>query len=124
MSYISFTMDDQFYRKENPTWRQPERWIKKLFKNKLFKWGIIPFLILITVFLISDKGPLKRSQLEQEKKMWIERIKEANEEQKRLQQESKALDKDKFAIEKAAREKHGMVKEGDTIYKLKESDAK
>lgn len=117
-------MDDQFYRKENPTWRQPERWIKKLFKNKLFKLGIIPFLILIIVFFISDKGPLKRSQLEQEKKMWIERIKEANEEQKRLQQESKALDKDKFAIEKAAREKHGMVKEGDTIYKLKESDAK
>ncbi|MDI6804043.1 MAG: septum formation initiator family protein [Bacteroidota bacterium] len=124
MSYISFTMDDQFYRKENPTWRQPERWIKKLFKNKLFKWGIIPFLILMTVFFISDKGPLKRFQLEQEKKMWNEKIEVANKEHTRLQRESEALDKDKFAIEKAAREKHGMMKEGETIYKLKENETK
>jgi cell division protein FtsB len=38
-------------------------------------------------------------------------------ETRRLQTELKALEGDARAIEKAAREKHGMVRDGETVYK-------
>ncbi len=46
------------------------------------------------------------------------KIREAEAETKRLRAESKALDGDLEAIEKVAREKHGMIRDGETVYKV------
>ena len=48
-----------------------------------------------------------------------EKVKQASEEQRLLQEQSKALEKDPKAIEKVAREKYGMIREGETVYKVK-----
>jgi cell division protein FtsB len=112
-------MDDQFYRKENPKWRKPDNWFKKLWKNKTFRWIFVTGVIVIIIGLFSNKGILRRIQLEKEKAVWLDSIKKAEYEQKQLEQQSKELDSDKKAIEKVARENFGMVKEGETVYKLK-----
>jgi cell division protein FtsB len=112
-------MDDQFYRKENPKWRKPDKWFKKLWKSKTFRWIFITGVIVIIIGLFSNKGILQRIRLENEKAVWLDSIKKAEDEQKQLEQQSKDLDSDKKAIEKVARENFGMVKEGETVYKLK-----
>ena len=112
-------MDDQFYRKENPKLRKPDNWFKKLWKNKTFRWIFVTGVIVIIIGLFSNKGILRRIQLEKEKAVWLDSIKKAEYEQKQLEQQSKELDSDKKAIEKIARENFGMVKEGETVYKLK-----
>jgi cell division protein FtsB len=49
----------------------------------------------------------------------IEKVKAAEEETKRLQSYLKALEGDKKTIEKVAREKYGMARPGETVYKVK-----
>ena len=49
----------------------------------------------------------------------MQKVAEAEAEGKRLRAEIKALDGDRKAIEKVAREKHGMIHEGETVYKVK-----
>ena len=46
------------------------------------------------------------------------KIREADAETKALQAQSKALDGDKKAIEKVARERYGMVRQGEKVYKV------
>ena len=50
------------------------------------------------------------------------KIQQAMEETKQLQADSKALDGDKKAIEKVAREKYGMIREGETVYKVRKKN--
>lgn len=76
---------------------------------------------MLFFFFISDKGPLKRIQLENERKILEEKVKQAKAEQERLKNQLKLLETDNFYIEKAAREKHNMAKEGETVYKLKKN---
>jgi cell division protein FtsB len=47
-----------------------------------------------------------------------EKVRLAEEETRRLQAESKALESDPRAIEKVAREQHGMIRAGETVYKV------
>ncbi len=114
-------MDEKFYRKEKPLWRRPESWFKKLISNNFFKFVLLPLFIMLFFFFISDKGPLKRIQLENERKILEEKVKQAKAEQERLKNQLKLLETDNFYIEKAAREKHNMAKEGETVYKLKKN---
>lgn len=114
-------MDENFYRKEKPQWRKPESWLKRLVVNNFFKFVFLPLLIILFLFIISNKGPIKRIQLENEKILLEEKIKQAKAEQERLKNQLRLLETDKFYIEKAAREKHNMAKEGETVYKLKKT---
>jgi cell division protein FtsB len=115
-------MDDQFYRKENPKWRKPDNWFKKLWKSKTFRWIFIGSIVVLIIAFFSNKGILQRIHLENKKEAWQEKIKQAAEEQERLTQKSKALDNDRKTIEKVARENYGMVKQGETVYKLKKKE--
>ncbi len=115
-------MDEKYYRKENPIWRKQKSWIKEIFKSNFFRFVIIPLVILIFFFMISDKGFLKRIQLENENKILEEKLKQVKTEQEQLRNQLKLLETDKFYIEKAAREKHNMAKEGETVYKLKKKN--
>lgn len=106
-------MEDQYYRKSKPKIRFG---FTKLIRRKSF---VISLLILIPVFsfmFFSKRGILERISLEMEKK---EKLNELQIEQKRhedLQKELKALETDPKAIEKAARERYKLKRQGETLY--------
>jgi cell division protein FtsB len=75
------------------------------------------FILLLYVFFNSN-GIVQRVRLEIQKKEMIEKIEKAEAEQIKLKEQSKALDGDPKAIEKVAREKYGMVRENEKVYKV------
>ena len=111
-------MEDQFYRN-----LQPERFLKKIIKNAAKNKGrtiILIILFLLFLYLLFDnKGILTRIRLEAQHREWIEKLKSDSLETKRLQEQIKALEGDKKTIEKTAREKYGMAREGETVYQVK-----
>ena len=74
--------------------------------------------ILLLYFLFGTHGIIQRVRLQHQKSELVSKIQDAEAESKKLQAESKALDGDPKAIEKVAREKHGMIREGETVYKV------
>jgi len=111
-------VDDQFYRN-----LQPERLFKKIAKkaakNKKRTAIIIIAFLLLLYLLFDNKGIVTRFRLESEHRDWIEKVKADSAETKRLQEQIKALEGDKKTIEKTAREKYGMAREGETVYQVK-----
>ncbi len=110
-------MDNLFYRKLKPRF-DVKAAAKKLVKNKklLVICGITAVIAGFVVF--GNRGILQRIRLQQQKAELEAKVKQAEEETKNLQSQSKALDGDKKAIEKVAREKYGMVREGEKVYKV------
>lgn len=111
-------MDEQYYRKAKAR-TTFFRWVTNQLKKKNI---LIVFLIAVPVLsfmTFSNKGLLKRLSLESEKKGMQEKIDAAEAEQRVLKGQSKALESDPKAIEKVAREKYGMLKDGETVYKIK-----
>ncbi|TLY31646.1 MAG: septum formation initiator family protein [Ignavibacteria bacterium] len=111
-------MDDQYYRKARSDDGISVRF-KKILGNKravLAALIVVPVLSFVT---FSNKGILKRVSLEQEKAAMQEKVRVAAQEQARLQEQSRLLEKDPRAIEKVAREKYGMIREGETVYKAR-----
>ncbi len=111
-------MDDTYYRKKRTKADLLRRWVKSLKK----KGVIIRLLIVVPVFsfiMFSNKGVVQRLRLESQVGTLQESIRKAQAEQIKLQQQSKALDADPKAIEKVAREKYCMVREGEIVYKVR-----
>lgn len=79
---------------------------------------IIGGFFLLLYILFNSNGVVPRIRLEMEKKEMQQKIQDAEAEQKKLKDQSKALDGDKKAIEKVAREKYGMVRKGEKVYKV------
>ena len=113
-------MSSQFYRKVHSKGEVFSK-LKKITRSKSV---LYTFLVVIPIFsfvTFSNKGILKRMSLESEKEAMLVKMHEAQLEQSRLQEQSKALDKDPRAIEKVAREKYGMIREGETVYKVRKN---
>ena len=110
-----FIMENQFYRREKkpPVWQGFKSGILGNRKFMVFLAVVVPLILFI---LFNPKGVLKRIGLEDQKKQTELRIDSLRTEQSDLEQKSKALDNDQKAIEKTARERYGMVKEGETVY--------
>lgn len=114
-------MDIRYYRKFRPR-KIVVSSFQHLWKRPVLRWVVligVPFLLYAT---FSTKGILQRIRLEEEKKLWQEKVEQAQVEQQRLQQQAKALENDTSpggAIEKVARERYGMVRDGETVYKVK-----
>ncbi len=83
---------------------------------------IIAGAIVIPFVLFNNRGVITRIKLEYQRKEMIEKVRAANEENKRLQSYLKAIDGDKKTIEKVAREKYGMARQGETVYKVKKAE--
>ena len=111
-------MDEQYYRKAKPK-ATAGLWLKKQMKKRNLFLSVIIVVPVVSFMTFSNKGLLKRLSLESEKKAVLEKIELARDEQRKLQEQSKALDSDPKALEKIAREKYGMVKPGETVYKVK-----
>lgn len=110
-------MDSQFYRKTISGTGVKEK-LLALAKNKRFLVRFIAAAIVATVVLFGDHGIVQRLRLSYQKSELEAKIIAAEQESKRLQAESRALDGDRRAIEKVAREKHNMIREGETVYKV------
>ncbi len=110
-------MDNLFYRKKRKR-LEPGVLLRKLLRNRRAMIALIIGVPLAGYLVFGNRGIIARARLMQEKTDLEEKIREAEAETKKLQAESKALDGDKKAIEKVAREKYGMVRDGETVYKV------
>jgi cell division protein FtsB len=111
-------MDGQYYRKAKSTFRIPA-FLKNASGNKTLLVTVLLAVPALSFIMLSNRGVMKRISLGSEKEMMQQKILEAQQEQVRLQRLSKDLDHDTRAIEKVARERYGMVREGETVYKVK-----
>lgn len=111
-------MEGQFLRRiQKPKWLQGMR--KSVFKTRRRAILVIAGALLISYVFLNNRGIIARIRLERQRQDMIEKVRAAEEETKRLQSYLKALDGDKKTIEKVAREKYGMAREGETVYKVK-----
>jgi len=111
-------MSDLYYRKKYSRKIIPP-WLKNLLRNKKLFWSGLGFLLLAGVLTFSDKGLLERYHLQKQRDELKAEIARVRQDSLALQRQSADLDTSLFAIEKVAREKYGMVHEGETVYKEK-----
>ena len=111
-------MEGQFYRKIK-TNTAVNLLAKRVFKSRRWALVVIGGTFVIAFVLFNNRGVVARIRLEVERREMIEKVREAEKETKRLQSYLKALDGDRKTIEKVAREKYGMAREGETVYKVK-----
>ncbi len=91
------------------------QFVKSNKKKSAILAGLGVFLFYV---MFNSNGIVQRLRLERQKKNIMEKIQETQEEQQKLRNQSQALEGDKKAIEKIAREKYGMVREGEKVYKV------
>ena len=80
---------------------------------------VIVGTLLVSYVLFNNRGIIARIRLEHQRQIVIEKVRTAEDETKRLQAYLKALDGDKATIEKVARERYGMARVGETVYKVR-----
>jgi cell division protein FtsB len=110
-------MDNLFYRKQKKRF-DINATARKLLKNRKLLLACGVALLLGGYVVFGNRGILQRIRLQHQKAELEVKIRQAEEETKSLQAQSKALDGDKKAIEKVARERYGMVREGEKVYKV------
>lgn len=108
----------KFYRKIKKQ-VSPENLAETVRENKRATAIAVAAFLLFLYILFNNNGVIARVRLEMQKSEALEKIRVAEEEQKKLKDQSKALDGDPKAIEKIAREKYGMVRENEKVYKVK-----
>jgi cell division protein FtsB len=113
-------MASDFYRKA-----PQRRWWKEKFrtilKNRRLALVLTLGLMLFVYVLVNNKGVITRIRLELQYREVVRNVKEAEEETKHLQAQLKALEGDKETIEKIARERYGMARKGETVYRIKKN---
>ena len=97
--------------------RRKERKRKILLFFKLILWGGA-FSFLTYIFVFGDYGYLARKKLGNEILQLEKEIEMFEEQNKDLKQEIEALENDPQAIERIARERLGLIKEGEIKYKF------
>ena len=107
----------KFYRKIKKQ-VSPEQIAETIKENKRGTAIVAGAFLLFLYVLFNSNGIIARVRLEMKKKDAVEKIHTAEEEQKKLKDQSKALDGDPKAVEKVAREKYGMVRENEKVYKV------
>jgi cell division protein FtsB len=119
--YIGIAMANEFYRgKQTP--RSLRSLLSRIARRKRLFLAVAAGILLMGFALFGNRGVLQRVRLEERKARMETNIREAQDENRRLQAQSKALDGDKKAIEKVAREDHGMHRKGETVYRVKKKD--
>lgn len=85
---------------------------------------LVVIFIVLLIFLFNNKGLIQRFKIENEKDELIEKIEAAKNEQQNLKKEIKELESNPEKIEKIAREKYGMIKPGEKVYRVKPEEEK
>lgn len=110
-------MDNLFYRKDKKGFNGASL-LKKITGNKRRTLIILVCVIVLGFVLFGNRGVVQRFRMQGEKSQLEESIRGAEAESTALQKESKSLDGNGKAIEKVAREKHKMEREGDRVYRV------
>ena len=111
-------MEGQYLRRiQKPRWLRGIT--KRVFKTRRRALFVIVGTLLVSYVLFNNRGIITRIRLEHQRQVMIEKVRTAEDETKRLQAYLKALDGDKETIEKVAREKYGMARDGETVYKVR-----
>ena len=92
--------------------------------NKIFGLFLLILLILIYMTVFGNKGIIYRIRLESEKKQLEEQFQTEINKGGELQKEINELNNSENKIEKVAREKYGLTKEGEQIYRIKVDSTK
>ena len=85
-------------------------------KRPWYLFLIIGVILLSSIFLFGNHGLIRYFQLERRKQELIHQITALKEEQEKLQKEIEMLQNNYRYIEKIAREKYQMGKDGEKIY--------
>jgi cell division protein FtsB len=110
-------MESDFYRKKKAA-PDLRAFLKKLVRNRRLMLVLLIGAPIVLYVFFGPRGIVQRIRLENTKTELEVKIREAEAETQKLQAESKALEGDKKAIEKVAREKYGMIREGETVYRV------
>ncbi|HET7153094.1 MAG TPA: septum formation initiator family protein [Candidatus Kapabacteria bacterium] len=86
-------------------------------RRRVFAGGIV-VLFLLTTFLFSGKGLVRRYELLSQRSHLQQELRQAQTEQDSLRTLRDRLQNDPFMIEKVAREQYGMIRPGETVYRL------
>ncbi len=111
-------MSDIYYRKSFSRTVIPQ-WVKRMLRNKTLLWFTVITLVLLGTVTFGEKGVLERYHLQKQHDEINALIVKARQDSLALQKKLADLDTSKFAQEKVAREKYGMVREGETVYQVK-----
>ncbi len=114
-------MDELFYRRRKKR-VDLHGLARKLLRNKRVIAALVLGVPLALFLLFGSRGIVQRVRLQNQKVDLEAKIREANAETQRLSAELKALDGDRKTIEKVAREKYGMLREGETVYRVNRKD--
>ena len=118
IKFIFEPMEGQYLRRiQKPRWLRGIT--KRVFKTRRRALFVIVGTLLVSYVLFNNRGIITRIRLEHQRQVMIEKVRTAEDETKRLQAYLKALDGDKETIEKVAREKYGMARDGETVYKVR-----
>jgi cell division protein FtsL len=103
-----------------------------LFKNlfryiinrKRFFVFLIILLLILSYAVFGKKGLLQRVELEMENRELMQKLKDEQDKTIMLQEEIDELKSSDKKIEKVAREKYGMTKDGEEIFKIQVDSTK
>ncbi len=112
-------MENQFYRKPPSSRHLFRDSLKYALRNKKRTTILLISVVMIVYLTFDNKGVIARIRLESQKKQLEQKILQAEAQTKELHAQIKALEGDKKTIEKIAREKYGMAREGETVYRVK-----
>ncbi len=85
---------------------------------------LIVLLLIVSYAVFGKKGILQRVELEMENKELQRKLKDEQDKTLMLQKEIEELKSSDKKIEKVAREKYGMMKDGEEIYKVQVDSTK
>ncbi|MFQ6617838.1 MAG: septum formation initiator family protein [Fidelibacterota bacterium] len=112
------------FKKSSPREKRKKKTIRKIRRKTLLKRRLkIAFILTVIVFIITifvrgDHGLYQLYKLEREKRAIEKRINELKTRRENYEKEIRLLESDIKYIEKLAREKYGMAKEGERVYKV------
>ena len=95
-----------------------------LYNRRRMVLYLLVLLVIVSYAVFGKKGILQRVELEMENKELQQKLKYEQEKSIMLQKEIEELKSSEKKIEKVAREKYGMTKEGEEIYKVQTDSTK
>ncbi|PIU44410.1 MAG: hypothetical protein COS95_09180 [Ignavibacteriales bacterium CG07_land_8_20_14_0_80_59_12] len=112
-------MDADFYRREPPRRRH---FLGGIFKSRRRVIVLTLGLLFLGFATFSSHGIIQRIRLEVQRRSIERSIKQAKAEQDSLKEELRRIQNDPKKIEKVARERYGMVREGERVYRVQKRE--
>jgi cell division protein FtsB len=112
-------MDENYYRKKKPGRGLIRGSMYRIVtRGSLWKFGVLA--VIVGYVLFGNRGVIQRLNLESAKGETKQRIEEARIDSVRLREDLKRVSEDNTFIEKIARERYGMIRSGESVYRITE----